>query len=120
LALLYIKFFSRKNFLGESARLMLLGMFVVSEAAAIRTVFYQGGELAAAVEPRRPFPGVTGNAEARECARTIAARKPLPVRRVRRLEVGKGAVERGRQRFGEVSGQGNASWRANATRSTAV
>ena len=56
-------------------------MFVVSEAeaAAIRTAFDQGGELSAAVELRRLFPGVTDMAEARECARTIAGWKPLPV-----------------------------------------
>ena len=50
-------------------------MFVVTEAeaTAIRTAFDQGGELAAAVELRRLFPGVTDNAQARECARTIAA-----------------------------------------------
>ena len=58
------------------------GMFVVSEAeaAAIRTAFDQGGEQSAAVESRRLFPGVTDMAEARECARTIAGWKPLPVR----------------------------------------
>ena len=57
-------------------------MFVVTEAeaAAIRTAFAQGGEFAAAVELRRLFPGVTDNAEARECARTIAAWEPLPVK----------------------------------------
>ena len=57
-------------------------MFVVSEAeaTAIRTAFDQGGEFAAAVELRRLFPGVADNAQARECARTIAAWKPLPVR----------------------------------------
>ena len=62
-------------------------MFVVSEieAAAIRTAFEQSGELAAAVELRRLFPGVTDNAEARECARTIAGWKPLPLRPVKRL-----------------------------------
>ena len=56
------------------------GMFVVTEAeaAAIRTAFDQGGEFAAAVELRRLFPGVTDMAEARECARTIAAWEPLP------------------------------------------
>ena len=55
-------------------------MFVVSEAeaTAIRTAFDQGGEFAAAVELRRLFLGVTDNAEARECAGTIAAWKPLP------------------------------------------
>jgi hypothetical protein len=58
-------------------------MFVVSEAeaAAIRAAFDHGGELAAAVELRRLFPGVTDNAEARECARTIAAWKLLPIPR---------------------------------------
>jgi hypothetical protein len=69
-------------------------MFAVTEAkaAAIRAAFEQGGEFAAAVELRRLFPGVTDNAEARECARTIAAWKPLPVRadgRVERLRRGK-------------------------------
>jgi hypothetical protein len=55
-------------------------MFIVSEsdAAAIRTAFDQGGELSAAVELRRRFPGITDNAKARECARTIAGWKPLP------------------------------------------
>ncbi len=57
-------------------------MFVVTEAeaAAIRTAFAQSGEFAAAVELRRLFPGVTNNAEARECARTIAAWEPLPAK----------------------------------------
>ena len=57
-------------------------MFAVTEAeaAAIRTAFEQGGEFAAAVELRRFFPGITDNAEARECARTIAAWKPLTLR----------------------------------------
>ena len=60
-------------------------MFVVSEAeaAAIRTAFEQRGELSAAVELRRLFPGITDNAQARECARTIAGWKPLrPVKRM--------------------------------------
>jgi hypothetical protein len=71
-------------------------MFSVTEAeaAAIRAAFDRGGEFAAAIELRRLFPGVTDNAEARECARSIAAWRPLPVsvRRGRRarLEVGKG------------------------------
>jgi hypothetical protein len=61
-----------------------------AEAAAIRAAFDRGGELAAAVELRRLFPGVTDNAEARECARTIAAWRPLPVPlpRVRRVARG--------------------------------
>jgi hypothetical protein len=57
-----------------------LMMFVVSEAEAdaIRAAFDRGGELSAAVELRRLFPGVTDTAQAPECARTIAAWKPLP------------------------------------------
>ena len=56
-------------------------MFVVTEAeaAAIRAAFEQRGELSAAVELRRLFPGVLDNKEARECARVIAGWKPLPV-----------------------------------------
>jgi hypothetical protein len=63
-------------------RPMLFGMFVVTEAeaAAIRSAFDQGGEFAAAVELRRLFPSITDNAEARNCARTIAGWKPLSVR----------------------------------------
>lgn len=34
--------------------------------------------MSAAVELRRLFPGVTDNAQARECARVIAGWKPLP------------------------------------------
>ena len=58
-----------------------LAMFVVSEAeaAAIRSAFDRGGELSAAVELRRLFPGITDNVQARECARTIAGWKPLAV-----------------------------------------
>jgi hypothetical protein len=43
-------------------------MFVVSEgeAAAIRAVFEQRGEFAAAIELRRRFPGITDNGQARE------------------------------------------------------
>jgi hypothetical protein len=59
---------------------ILPGMFCVSEseAAAIRTAYEQGGELSAAIELRRLFPGITDNAKARECARTIAGWTPLP------------------------------------------
>jgi hypothetical protein len=57
-------------------------MFVVteSEAAAIRAAFEQQGELSAAIELRRLFPGVTDNLQAREYARTIAGWQPLPPR----------------------------------------
>ena len=66
---------------------MLSQMFVVTEAdaAAIRAAFARGGELSAAVELRRLFPGITSRMQAREFARTIAGWKPLPapLRRVR-------------------------------------
>jgi hypothetical protein len=54
-------------------------MFVVTEAeaAAIRTVFEQEGELSAAIEVRRLFPGITDNAKAREHARIIAGWQPM-------------------------------------------
>jgi hypothetical protein len=55
-------------------------MFSVSEAdaAAIRAAFEHGGELSAAVELRRLFPGLANNENTRICARTIAAWEPLP------------------------------------------
>ena len=54
-----------------------------ADAAAIRTIFQQRGALWAAVELRRLFPGITDNAQARECARTIAGWTPLrPVKRI--------------------------------------
>jgi hypothetical protein len=55
-------------------------MFVVTEedAAAIRAVFEQEGELSAAIEVRRRFLGITDNAKAREHARTIAGWMPQP------------------------------------------
>ena len=55
-------------------------MFVVTEAdaAAIRAVFDEEGELSAAIELRRRFPGISDNAKARACARSIAGWKPLP------------------------------------------
>ena len=53
-----------------------------------RTAFEQQGELSAAVELRRLFPGITDNGQARECARVIAGWTPLPPRppRLRRRE----------------------------------
>ena len=55
-------------------------MFIVTEAdaAAIRAVFDQDGELSAAIELRRRFPGISDNAKARMCARSIAGWTPLP------------------------------------------
>jgi hypothetical protein len=60
--------------LAATCGIMLPAMFVVSEevAAAIRTAYEQEGELSAAIEVRRLFPGVTDNAKARACARSIA------------------------------------------------
>ncbi len=56
-------------------------MFVVTEAdaAAIRAVYDRDGELSAAIELRRRFPGFTDNDKAREWVRTIAGWKPLSV-----------------------------------------
>jgi hypothetical protein len=53
-------------------------MFAITEAsaAAIRAVFQQRGELSAAIKLRRRFSGITDNAQARQCARTIADWKP--------------------------------------------
>lgn len=55
-------------------------MFLVTEADAdaIRDIFNQEGELSAAIELRRRFPGITDNAKARAMVRTIAGWKPLP------------------------------------------
>jgi hypothetical protein len=54
-------------------------MFCVTEsdAAANRDAFEQGGDLAAAVELRRLFPGITDNGHARACARTITGWRPI-------------------------------------------
>jgi hypothetical protein len=63
-------------------------MFVVTEtdAAAIRAIFNEEGELAAAIELRRRFPGISDNTKARECARTIAGWvSPMQVSTVTRL-----------------------------------
>jgi hypothetical protein len=56
-------------------------MFVVTEAdtAAIRAAFDGGGELSAAIELRRRFPGITDNARARTCARAIVGWQPIVV-----------------------------------------
>src|SRR5690242_12946995 len=57
-----------------------LRMFIVTEAdaEAIRDIFNRKGELSAAIELRRRFPGITDNAKAREFVRTIAGWTPLP------------------------------------------
>ena len=61
-------------------------MFVVSELdAAIIRQAWERSELAGQVAFQHLYPGITDNAQARECARTIAGWKPLPerVRKVR-------------------------------------
>jgi hypothetical protein len=62
-------------------------MFVVTEEdeAAIRAVYEQRGEFAAAIELRRRFPGIADSAQARKFARTIAGWRPLPLRPVKRM-----------------------------------
>ena len=49
-----------------------------AEAAAIRAVYEQRGELSAAVELRRRFPGIVDNVQARECAASsrVGSRPP--------------------------------------------
>lgn len=65
---------------GNAARPHLLSVFMVTEAeaAAIRAIYHENGELSAAIEVRRRFPGITDNVEARRCARTIAGWTKLP------------------------------------------
>ncbi len=55
-------------------------MFIVTkeDADAIRTAFYEHGELSAAIEVRRRFLSITDNLKAQECARTIAGWKSEP------------------------------------------
>ena len=61
-------------------------MFTVNEAeaASIRATFERDGELLAAVEFRRLFPGITDNAKARQWARVIAGWKAAPANLPRR------------------------------------
>ncbi len=55
-------------------------MFMVTEAdaAAVRDIFQKDGELTAAIELRRRFPGIVDNTKARDCVRAIAGWAPLP------------------------------------------
>jgi hypothetical protein len=70
------------------------GMYVVTEAdaAAIREVYERDGELSAAIELRRRFPGIQDNAKAREQARAIASWSPLPLGPAPRRRARKGKV----------------------------
>ncbi len=49
------------------------------DPAATRAAFDQDGELPAAIEPQRRFPGIADNAHARACARGIAGWSAPPV-----------------------------------------
>ena len=62
-----------------------------ADATAIREVYERDGELSAAIELRRRFPGIQDNAKAREQARAIAGWTPLPPRPapIRRARKGK-------------------------------
>ena len=74
-------------------------MYVVTEAdaTAIREAYERDGELSAAMELRRRFPGIQDNAKAREQARAIAGWQPLLARAVpvRRPRKGKAAPTEG-------------------------
>jgi hypothetical protein len=50
-----------------------------SAAEAICRPFDEGGELPAALELRRHFPGIVDNANARRCARAIVGWTPVPL-----------------------------------------
>ena len=70
-------------------------MYVVTEAdaTAIREAYETGGELSAAIELRRRFPGIIDNATARAQARRIAAWTPLPNRPKPRRRIRKAPSE---------------------------
>jgi hypothetical protein len=80
--------FSHACLAGRGACGHAIGMFIVTEAdaAAIRAVFDQEGELSAAIELRRRFPGIADNAKARACARSIAGWTPRPACGFRRSQ----------------------------------
>jgi hypothetical protein len=44
----------------------------------LASAYERRGELSAAIELLRRFPGIASTAQARECARMIAGWKPLP------------------------------------------
>jgi len=74
-------------------------MFVITEAdaAAIRAIFNQDGELSAAIELRRRFPGVVDNAKARACASPTCAESGVWIRQI------KGLSEKSETRLGPPS-----------------
>ena len=78
--------------------LILREMFLVNEAdaATIRAILDEQGELSAAIELRRRFPGITDNAKARQYVRTIAGWKPLPPHPVKVVRLRSRGDERSR------------------------
>jgi len=80
-------------------------MFCVSEtqAAIIRAAFEQRGELAAALELRRLFPGVNNIVLARKCVCTIAGWPPLPVHLLDRRGMTDDASYKSASRMGKRS-----------------
>ena len=62
----------------SQAHSALVFMVTEDDATAIRATFERDGELSAAIELRRRFPGIADNAQARLCARTIAGWTPTP------------------------------------------
>jgi hypothetical protein len=82
-------------------RATLPSMFAVDKATAeaVRRTFEESGELAAAVELRRCFPGIATIAAARDCARIIASWQPLPERPARKGRRRQAAPRRGGPRI---------------------
>ena len=67
-------------------------VIIIADAISLypKELYEKGGELSAAIELRRHFPGVVDNVHTRDCARTIAGWVPLPIPQVkaRRLQRG--------------------------------
>jgi hypothetical protein len=61
--------------LSDERRVVIL--ITEADAAAMHAIFSQEGELSAAIELRRRFPGVTDDTKAQAHVRTIAGWKPL-------------------------------------------
>jgi hypothetical protein len=74
-------------------------MFAVSEkeAVAIRTAFEQRGEMSAAIELCRLFPGISDNMQAQQCVRVIAGWSSVHAKR--KLSPAGGGYAQRRQRL---------------------